>query len=172
MDDGTLEKARNLMKGFSLIELMTAIAVLMLLSALAMGLNHAFYSRNELQTLKDELTTAVHYARAQSMVSGKKLSLENLAGTDDWSSGMVLYELKKDGGKRLLHTWQWHHPHWQVHWSGFSSKRAIPFSPHPHLAAMNGQFRLSNERTQQQMVILVNRLGRLRTCEQSPKEVA
>ncbi|QBR84231.1 pilus assembly protein [Legionella israelensis] len=150
------------MKGFSLIEFTVTLALLMLLSSLAAGFNYFFYSRNELQALKDELKTAVHYARMQSFIIGKTLYLENISRSNDWSCGMVLYEVNSNGSKIPLHKWQWNHPHWQIYWSGFSSRNSILFSPHPHFAAMNGQFRIINARTQQQTTLVINRLGRIK----------
>lgn len=62
----------------------------------------------------------------------------------------------------LIYQWQWSHPRWDLHWDGASSTKKITFSTYPGQAISNGRFILMNLETHEQIVIILNRLGRIR----------
>ncbi len=150
------------MKGFSLIECLVAISLFVVLSTCAMVFGQGVYSRNELQTFIDEIKSAIHFANHQSFIKGKTVYLESLSQTEDWSSGMGLYDLTAQGEKHLIHQWAWHHPQWRLTWSGFSSRQYISFSQQLHKAVANGRFKLIHRRTPQEKTLVLNRLGRIK----------
>ncbi|MGL5742497.1 MAG: hypothetical protein ACRCXC_08075 [Legionella sp.] len=62
----------------------------------------------------------------------------------------------------VIYYWQWHHPRWILNWSGVSSKDKIIVSNTPYQAISNGHFTLINRHTNEQVMLILNRLGRIK----------
>ncbi|MFI4955450.1 MAG: GspH/FimT family pseudopilin [Gammaproteobacteria bacterium] len=150
-------------KGFTLIELLFTMILFATLAFLGVASTSYLMDKNEQQTLTDEIRSAVQYAKIQAIVLGNPVCLSALDPNFNWSKGMTLTRLsKKTNEKELLYQWQWHHPHWIVAWSGINSPRKIIVSNNPITAISNGQFRLTNIQTKVEVVLVLNRLGRIR----------
>ncbi|MGC1182206.1 GspH/FimT family protein [Legionella sp.] len=150
-------------KGFTLLELLIILALIACLSVLGTASYSYLLRKNEQQVLVDELRTAVQYAKLQALILGKTVSLTPLDASLNWVHGMKLSTWnKKTNNSELLYQWQWHHPGWELTWSGARSSNRVIFSNNPTRAISNGHFTLLNADTRQNRVIILNRLGRIK----------
>lgn len=120
-----------------------------------------FKNKNERQVILDEIRTAVLYAKTQSLQQGKPVYLTTLDGENNWAKGMRLSCV--DAQEDILYQWQWHHPEWYVSFKGARNNKGIIFSNKPAQAISNGKFTLTNRQTREEIIVILNRLGRLRT---------
>lgn len=147
-------------KGFSLIELIFLITILSIMATLgAVSLTH-FKNKNERQVILDEIRTAVLYAKTQALQQGKPVYLTPLEDEHNWAKGMRLRFMQAQ--EQSLYQWQWHHPQWHISWNGARTSNAIIFSNKPAQAISNGKFTLTNSQTKEKIIVILNRLGRLR----------
>jgi prepilin-type N-terminal cleavage/methylation domain-containing protein len=150
-------------KGFTLLELLITLVLLACLSSLAAVSYSYLLRKNEQQVIMDELRTAVHYAKIQALILGHTVSLTPLDASLNWSKGMVLSTWrKKNNTMETLYQWQWHHPRWNLTWIGARSSERVIISNNPAGAISNGHFTLVNADTRQNVVLVLNRLGRIR----------
>jgi len=151
------------LKGFTLIEILFSLVLLAILSLIGIASSSYFIQKNEQQIIVDELRTVLNYAKTQAVSRGNPVSLSPLDPTKNWSHGIVLTQFNKKFNKtETLYQWQWHHPHWVLEWSGISSSNAIVLSNNPINAISNGHFTLSHVPTNKSILLVLNRLGRLR----------
>ena len=150
--------------GFTLMELIITLIVFSVLALISMGSSLYLTEKNEQQKIVDELKTIVHYAKIQAIQLSAPVYLSPLDPESDWSKGLVLSSKNKTTHHmETLYQWQWHHPRWNLSWSGARTKNTIIFSNNPITAMSNGTFHLTNKRTKQMMDIVLNRLGRVKT---------
>ncbi|MBA2649043.1 MAG: prepilin-type N-terminal cleavage/methylation domain-containing protein [Legionella sp.] len=151
-------------KGFTLIELlftMTILSVLTLIGTASFGL---LKQKNEKQVMYDEIKTIVYYAKLKAIQLGSSVNLVPVDPELDWSKGMLLIQVeKKTNQKRRIQHWEWQHPNWHITWKGFQSSKQITFSNTPARSMSNGQFILQNKTRDDKLLILLNRLGRVRS---------
>lgn len=150
----------NTMKcqGFSLIELLFVVFLMSSLFLLSTSGLSSLRQKNEAQVLVNELTTAIQYAKMQTIRMGHPLVLMPLHKNANWAQGMVLQPQHKE---EVLYTWYWHHPHWTITWSGVHSDKKIILSNNPVSAISNGSFLIYNDFSQDKKVLILNRLGRI-----------
>lgn len=154
------------MKGYTFIEVLVTLIIISGLMLFTLVFSSDFLQKNEQQTLVDELRTAIQYAKMQAIIQGGPVALSPLDRAGNWSTGMTLIKIdKKSKQLQVLHQWQWHHPHWVLHWSGVNKKQAITLSNNPMTAISNGQFHLIHMKSQKEIVLILNRLGRVRVQE-------
>ena len=90
--------------GFTLIELLVALAVLAIISTVALPGFASLMRDNRAATLSNELVTALNVARSEAIKRGEAVTLCALAGctATDWSSGWQLL----DSAQKTLRVWQ------------------------------------------------------------------
>ncbi|KTD15618.1 Tfp type 4 fimbrial pilin related signal peptide protein domain protein [Legionella gratiana] len=149
--------------GFTLLELLITMTLVVALLMISISSYSYFIKKNEQQVIIDELRTALQYAKIQAMILDKPVFLVPLDTSMNWSKGITLnYLNKKTNQLELIYQWQWNYQHWSLNWVGVSSKDKIIFSNNPTQAISNGRFNLINNNTQEQMTLILNRLGRIR----------
>lgn len=155
------------MLGFTLIEMLMAMALIAFLALLSITSMSSFISKNEHQVISDDLKACINYAKNQAINLGTPVRLNPLDTVyDDWSNGATLTRFnKKTKQRETLREWVWHHPQWQLQWSGMHSSKHINLSNNPARAISNGRFTLRQVQTKKEWVYLLNRLGRLRAGE-------
>ena len=154
-------------KGFTLLELLITMFLFIILSFIGIASYSYLLNKNEQQTIIDELRTAIQYAKFQANILGHPVHLAPLDGSLNWTKGMALSVLNKQNNKmELIYQWQWQHPRWNLNWEGVRSTDKIIFSNNPIQAISNGHFTLVNTHTHEQIVIILNRLGRVRVSSQ------
>jgi prepilin-type N-terminal cleavage/methylation domain-containing protein len=150
-------------KGFTLIEVL--ITMIFLAGFFLLSITSISFVRykNERQTIIDEIRTAIQYAKIQATILGHPVSLAPFDASWNWSRGMTLtgYNNKKNTSA-LLYQWHWHHPRWKITWSGVGVLNKITLSNNPLSAISNGQFLLFNSYTKERVVIILNKLGRIK----------
>jgi Tfp pilus assembly protein FimT len=150
-------------KGFTFLELLITLSIVMILSIIGIASYSSLIQKNELQVIEDELRVAIDYAKIQSIMLEQTVSLSPLTSSLNWAEGAKLSVLnKKTGELRLLHQWQWQHSRWSIAWRGVRSSSSLNFSNHLTHAISNGQFSVVNLDTQQEVTMVLNRLGRVR----------
>lgn len=152
--------------GFTLMELIITLIVFSILALISINSSLYLTEKNEQQKIVDELRTIVQYARIQAIQLGAPVYLLPLDPGSDWSKGLILSSKTKTSHQmETLSQWQWHHPRWNLVWSGVRSNDKITFSNNPVTAISNGTFHLTNKRTQQGVDMVLNRLGRVRALD-------
>lgn len=147
-------------KGFSFLEILVTLSILGILFIIS--ISTYLTKKNEPQVLIDNIKRAVQYAKVQAVIRGHPVYLSPLNPTLDWGSGMTLTELNEETNKmQLLHQWQWHYRSWRVVWSGANSAGNIRLSNNPMTAISNGTFVLTNMHTNERILLVLNRLGRI-----------
>lgn len=150
-------------KGFTLLELLITMSLLLVVSTLSVVSYSYLLRKNEQQVLIDELKIALHYAKTQAFILGKTVFLNSIDDTPNWANGMFLSSLNyKTQRLERIHQWQWHHPRFSLTWDGVRIANQLSFSPNHARAISNGRFILMNHETRQQIIIILNRLGRVR----------
>ena len=150
-------------KGFTLLELLITMVLLVTLSTIGVASYSYLLQKNEQQTIVDELKTIVQYAKIQALILGKPVFLSSLSDTSNWSDGIVLSVRSTKSNKiEVLYQWKWHHPQWSLTWNGMSASDKVVFSNNPTSAISNGRFTLINFNTHQQVNFILNRLGRIK----------
>ena len=153
-------------KGFTLIELLFVMILFATLTVLSVVTSSYFTARNEQQTLTDEIKNLVQYAKIQAVALGTTINIEPLDSSFDWSKGIKLTKFNKTIKQdQVLYQYQWHHRHWHVTWSGIHSPNKIIVSNNPITAISNGHFELYNIQTKVNVILILNRLGRVRIKE-------
>lgn len=150
-------------KGFTLIEVLITLIFLTGLFLLSIFSASFLTYKNERQTIIDEIRTAIQYAKIQATTLGHPVYLVPFDVSLNWSKGMTLIQYNnKKNTSALLYQWQWHHPRWNITWSGVGRPNKIILSNNPVRAISNGQFVLFNSYTKERVVLVLNKLGRVK----------
>ena len=144
-------------KGVTLFELIFALAIIACISVFAMQDNALLHKKNELSTLKQNLSTALRYAKLAALTQEKGICLRPL-DAENWALGVAIYTYKDHA---LLYQWNWKYPNWEIYWQGFSSNKQLLIASSPQNSASNGQFILLHKPSQEKVHMQVNRLGRI-----------
>ncbi|WP_230410245.1 GspH/FimT family pseudopilin [Undibacterium rugosum] len=104
----TLNFNRFLYRGFSLVELLVAIAIAAILMALAAPSFSSFIDNQRLQTATLEFYAGVNLARAEAIKRGAQVSMVATDGSD-WKSGWTIFvddngNLKADSNEKIIFT--------------------------------------------------------------------
>ena len=151
-------------RGFSLIELITALIIFAILCAYSMSFMPSLHQKNQLQVMADEIQQAIHFAKIEALTKAHTVTLTPLSEQEDWSFGMLLFVDNKthsySPGISLIREWHWHSPGVHVTWKGFESTRYLRFSPDLMSRGCSGHFVVADNALNQ-IKLVVNRLGRV-----------
>lgn len=101
---GSVSWCRSCQRGFTLIELMVAIALLAMIATIAIPSFAGLMREQRLVHASNDLLAAVNLARSEAIKRGEETrmcALPECAGVD-WSRGWQL----QDSAQAMLHTWQ------------------------------------------------------------------
>lgn len=150
-------------RGFTLLEAVLALTLLVGLLLVGSWPFFSLIQKNERETLINNIKAAVQYSKIQAIHLGHPIYLIPLGSNENWSGGMMLAELNPKSNKtELIHQWQWSSNSWNINWKGVDSTHRIIISNIPNRAMSNGKFILNNRRTNEKVVVTLNRLGRVR----------
>lgn len=153
---------KQVLAGFTLIEMMLVLSLTFLLCGLSYTLFQSLGHQNQWQMLQDSLRQGLKLAAVHALKSQKTVYLLPLSARQGWTSG---FKIMQDASKpeTLLYQQSWDLPGWQIEWQGASRQaNQIPVAPIPGEQLSNGQWTLITP--QGQKCLRINRLGRLKTC--------
>lgn len=154
-------------RAFTLIELMITVALLAIVSSIAIPNFADFVERNRQHAIRDEMLSALQYARAYAVMSGGAIELcasgNGEACQTDWSSGWMIRSLRSEMTHRHSRLAR-DNP---LRWSGFSND--IVFYTNGTSPSSNGFFYQCHDKRVSWQVIL-SRQGRIRLGSEQENE--
>lgn len=149
----------------TLIELMVVIVLLTACLFFVIQFNQDIILKNKRTVVENQIMNAVRYSRNSALVTGHDVTLNPLAGGQDWSTGMILFVDNKThhytGQEKVVYSWQWAEvAPLKVSWNGFKAQDYLIFSRDLRHATVNGHFSIMNKGTEIRRIVL-NRLGRV-----------
>lgn len=148
--------------GFTLLELMIILALVLLTCSIAIPSFNELIAHNRQQALLDQVRQAVQSARSAAILQRQTVELcgttNHIDCSGDWANGWLI-RLQKN--QQPLHTTQLTESD-PLRWRGFSS--AIRFHSNGTSSASNGRFYQCYEQRIAWQLIL-NRQGRLRQAK-------
>lgn len=142
--------------GFTLLELLSSIIVCSFLLFFSLVSLIQFKQKGEGLRIVSDIKAAVRYAKIQAMGSSTPLQLSS----KDWSKGMVLTSTRSSN--KLIQQWSWESKNWEVRWLGANGLTNIVISGSVASAMSNGQFVITNQSNGEKIILVLNRLGRIR----------
>lgn len=142
-------------KGYTIIELCITLALIGILCAFSLPINHYFFSAKKLEILRAEIKNVVRFARTYALINNKILILKPVVSSANWSQGATLIEAST---QKIIYQWHWWRSKINVSWVGFNSNRYLVFAPDLKHSAVNGYFKLSYP-SLDPLTVIVNRLG-------------
>lgn len=149
-------------RGFTFIELLFTLTLCSIVTLFCVSSWTYLRQSNERAVLIDELKSVVQYAKMQAINYGQPLVLHSLDKSQDWSSGVLLTSLNNT---EALYQWEWHHRYWHVAWFGANGAKKIVIAEKPGNSMSNGRFVITNTHSQEQILVVLNRLGRIKRVD-------
>lgn len=150
--------------GLTLVELMIILAILAIVSQIALPAWQQFIAKQRSQALQNSLERSVFQAR--SLAISQRIRIELCGSTDgescstNWSKGWIIRRYERNSSEPEIIARHEQDPrHLQLNWSGFQPK--ILYHPGGLSTASNGRFYVCREQSIDWQLIL-NRQGRLR----------
>lgn len=152
--------------GFTLVELITTLLIILGLFFVLMPLGSTFLNKNNIDTQVKTIVNAIKYAKHSALLEERRLVLSELSPEDGWKKGMQLFVDNSENHHyssedERLREWHWRSGNIQVEWHGFMSDRYLIFSDDLQTSALSGYFSIS-ENNKVKRKIVINRLGRVR----------
>lgn len=152
--------------GFTLIELVVTISLLVLCFCFIIGFNQHFFEKNKIDILANQVINSIHYSRNMALISGQDLTLNAIDASGDWSAGMILFVDNPThhytAQDKLIYHWQWQPTtQLQLVWRGFKSTNYLTFAKTLRRSTVNGHFVILKDGVEMQRIV-VNRLGRVK----------
>jgi Tfp pilus assembly protein FimT len=164
--DRNASKRKICSHGFSLLELLTVIFILIGVFCLTFPYTKSFINQNTIEDRVNTITNAIKFARNKAQLAGKNLVLSELTDEDGWMHGMQLFvdntgNFHFEKGDELIREWRWNDASATVAWHGFTSDHYLLFNADLKSASLNGYFTISQKGAIKRKII-INRLGRVK----------
>lgn len=154
-------------RGLTLPELLSIIALIAIITTIAIPAWHEFVAKNRSYELMHSVETAVRQARTSAVTMRQKIELcGTLNGSDcntDWSQGWLLRPLTQTNDAEPLWSELRQVNENKLQWAGFQKR--IAFHSNGITTATNGRFFLCRKQKIDWQLIL-NRQGRLRRASE------
>ncbi len=148
----------RLSTGFTLIDSLFAIALLLIVSAVIVPSYHHFSERLAVRRVSDSLMNALESARTFSVLSGESMRVcPSDSGNScdaNWSSGVRIATRRSNNTRRYF---SFKDAAVHIVWKSVTGSAYIDFEPNNEHSLINGRFTVTAGKTEQ--VILLNRLG-------------
>lgn len=144
--------------GFTLIELLFTLAVTSILLLCSIACWSDFKQKNEKDMLIKEITNTIRYAKMRALNEGSTMVLSPNGSEKDWSTGISLLTMHS---KQPIYQWEMKSTHWTLQWFGVNGSHKIILSGTTH-AMSNGRFILTNQQNQEKVILILNKLGRIK----------
>ncbi|MEK0364443.1 GspH/FimT family pseudopilin [Pseudomonas sp. CBC3] len=145
-------------QGFTLVELLITLALLIIVANIAVPAFDGLVTRNRQQSLMEQVESVLNSARAEAVLRRHTVevcgSADGQTCSDDWASGWLV----RTSDNQLLQLMQLpiHH---ELRWSGF--QQSIRFRDNGSSPTGNGRF-YQCDKQQVTWQLILNRQGRLR----------
>lgn len=146
--------------GFTLLEMLTCLGIIAVLWAMSLAFNIFFFSKNQFDSIENDIKNIVRYARNATIASDQALMLKPLLTSKNWAHGIALIKVST---QELLYQWKWHYPHIQLSWKGFQSSDYLLFAPDLQHSAINGRFIITSKGCSENLIL--NRFGHIRRVD-------
>jgi type IV fimbrial biogenesis protein FimT len=175
--DVTLTPARHHIGGFSLVELMLVLAVLLILFGMAAPSMHDLRLNSQRGAQINALLGHLSYARSEALKSGHWIVLcktqdgQTCINSGDWDQGWILFEdrnrnRQRDPEERLIHLSQ-HTGPIRLRYAAFPSSNYVIFYPTGQSLG-NGTFTFCDRRgAQHARAVILAKSGRVRSSAQA-----
>lgn len=158
--------------GLTLLELLTAVAIISIMVGLGIPSIKIFYDKHLLHTHTNEIVFDLHIARSEAIKNRTETTLcksSELAACDnkrEWHEGWIIFSdtnknKQFDGDEILIRYRPPSHPSITINYSGFRGGNRVSYSPLGTPSTFNGSFKIKNS-TQENKVV-ISRVGRIRT---------
>lgn len=145
------------MKGISLVEILICLLIISCVIVVSPMVG-SFIQHKTIERVEADLRGIVHFAKSQSLFSGKILQLSPLSPKQGWAYGIGLYEVGDT--QRLLQQWLGYAGNVKITWSGFQAKDYVQFSSKLRESTANGYFTITVQDVSR--ILVINRLGRIK----------
>lgn len=158
-------KPSHFLCGLTLIELLLCLGLLTVLLVAGLGFGSQFLAKRQALILEKQLVSVVQYSRHWAQVFHQDVTLNPLAGQNDWSKGMVLFVDNSShhysSQVKLIHQWYFNQNRLlRLVWHGFQADDYLMFSKETHRSTVNGHFLILSDGVVLKRLV-VNRLGRI-----------
>ena len=150
--------------GMTLIELLICLAIFSIVWFFSLPSSSELTDRNQIECVKNDIESALQYAKMQSMLRNETLLIMSLPNEQNWSHGIAVFSGADLSNLKPLHMWPWHFKNIQVLWKGFQSRNYLRFATGINHYATNGHFLIQGQYSAVKLVI--NRFARLRVDRQ------
>lgn len=159
--------------GYSLLEMVAVLAIVAIITAIALPNYTSFLTRHRIKTEAEKLTAAINFTRFEAL---RRHSVVTLCKSDDgkhcggqWQNGWLIF-IDPNKNAEIISTNQilrfYNHPlhSTKLDWSATRSNNYLQFSPTGTTYGQSGKFTLSAVNTKQPYVyyIVVSQTGRIR----------
>lgn len=151
---------RILFRGFSLIELLVVVVLLVLAGTMAVPAFGVFIERSRATAVADQLQAHLNFARASGVSLHRDIEVCGSSNGVDcdhaWGKGWIIQSSVSDGPLRLNRLGEREH----LRWSGF--RQSIRFKNNGTAPMGNGRFYICNDQSEVVWQLVINRQGRVR----------
>lgn len=151
--------------GFTLVELVVTLSLLVICFCFVVGFNQDFLEKNKIDSLVSQVKNSIYYSRNRALFSGQDVTLNAMDASDDWSGGMLLCvdNPRHHCQENIIYQWQWkQYPQLKLVWRGFKSTKYLTFSKTLRHSTVNGHFVILKNGIEVRRIV-VNRLGRVKS---------
>ena len=166
---------RTCMSGTTLIELITTLSIIALLSALAKPNIEKVIEQSRIHTETDTLHSRLNYTRSQAVILSENVVIcpeKNHQCGSDWNTATLVFVDKNNNVKyeksdtlirRFPPLSQTNH----FTWKSFSKQKGISYNPHGFTLKHNGSFYICPPSDNEKLgnVLIINRMGRARKAQ-------
>ena len=161
--------------GFTLVELLTAIAVMMLLLMIGMPAWHHLTLSNRATAALNQVVGLINLARSEAMSRGVTVSLCQSATKKscdgNWQNGQIIFLTKSEGVLEILHVGNEINGG-KIRWQGFGEVAMLQMMPTGFTAEQNGSFIFcpNNGDVRYARAIFISKTGRIRHSEDKDQD--
>jgi len=159
------------MKGFSLLELLAAMLIIVILTAISVPSLKHWWGYRQAEASMQQLESAITYAKFQALSRQQTLILcptnDHVHCSDQWCVDYMVGVFKEGDVARRLKVFKGLKSTCLI-WQGFPKRSSLVFTPYGYSNQQNGRFVL--ELKGRRIELVLNRAGRMRLTNLNPKK--
>lgn len=161
--------------GFTLFEIMTTVAIISILTMIAIPYFNEILVTNDVNHIKKTLTIHIQKAKSDAQIHHKNVTLcaseDFIVCSNDWNKGFIgFFDNNKNRIRDLSEPIIYAHPlqpkHGSLNWKGTLRINSITFQGDTGLPrGSNGSFYYCSSRSNHHLQIILSNMGHVRTQE-------